>query len=632
MVARDVEYGLATLAILQGTPAELATGGVAGAPRVKVGGHAPGRLDTQGPPFAIAPQASPPRGLDSPIFLRRGGGTTDDPALAEAVNPQNPWAGFVDAAAERYRPGGELARARGWPADAGVRAWEIGNEPNLAFFWSGTPAQFVRYLEVAYLVLKRRDPAAVVLHGGIADDSSASTWYNRFLDALKSRAAASPLPARNNHYFDKAAWHWYTYPALLQTGPDKARSLLSGKGLPAKPIWVTEMGVPQWNEHPGPCWDPISPWRATTVEQAGYAWQALAEGVAAGVETQVWFQLYDDCGNGPASYDAFGLVRNHASNQCWSPPQGQACWRFDPARAGQPRPAFAALQVAARELAAAQLLWRPPREADGWQRILFYQPPDKRVMVLWNHNRTARTVELFATGTEATQLTLADDGGVVTTLVRPDGGKLRPLLPGATNRNNPGNQSPVMAGRPVLLVERDVYAPFRALVKPLPEESGTTVNLSVSAADGGTGVGAFRVFVASAPPSSPSAWQPLVTERGWTASPLSGEMSATVTLSPGQSYWFAAQARDRAGNWSALPAAAQATTRVAGSAPSATTRPPASPTATRMPTATARTPATPWPTATAGTPPQLTVRRYLPLSFGLRTTPTGQPYPGPASP
>jgi hypothetical protein len=51
-----------------------------------------------------------------------------------------------------------------------------------------------------------------------------------------------------------------------------------------------------------------------------------------------------------------------------------------------------------------------------------------------------------------------------------------------------------------------------------------------------------------------------------------------------------------------------------------------------MPTATARTPATPWPTATAGTPPQLTVRRYLPLSFGLRTTPTGQPYPGPASP
>ncbi len=107
--------------------------------------------------------------------------------------------------------------------------------------------------------------------------------------------------------------------------------------------------MPVWSEHPGPCWDPSSPGRATTAEQAGFVWQALAEALAAGAENVFYFQLYDDCGNGAASYDAFGLVRNHVGNQCWAPP-GHGCWSLNPSLAGTPRPAFQALQVAAREL------------------------------------------------------------------------------------------------------------------------------------------------------------------------------------------------------------------------------------------------------------------------------------------
>jgi hypothetical protein len=276
-------------------------------------------------------------------------------------------------------------------------------------------------------------------------------------------------------------------------------------------------------------------------------------------------------------------------------------------------------------------LWRPPREADGWQRVLFYRPPDRRVMVLWNHNLSTRTIEVNGTGPEATQLALGDDGSLVLTTVRPDGGKLRPTLPGATNRNNPGNHSPVMAGRPVILVERDAYAPFRATVKPLPASSAASFDVTISAADGGTGVGAFRIFYATAAPTSAAAWQPLVAEQAWTANPLSGEVTVRLGLAAGRSYWFAAQARDRAGNWSVLPASAQASTAIPGP-----TAPPATPTATPTRTATPTLAATalptlrPWPTWTAGPPPPLPIHRFLPWASQARTTPAGgYPYPAP---
>jgi len=653
IVSRDAATGLRTLAILQGTPPQHATGGdrAAGVPAVgglglRFGAAAAAAWSAR--PQSAAPppvQASPPAGLERPIFRRADGGLTDDPDIASAVNADNPWARFVDAAVERYGPGGDLARASGWAPGAGVRAWEIGNEPNLAHFWSGSPAQFARYLEVASLVIRRRDPGATILHGGIADDASAAGWYGQLVDALKSRAAASPLPARHGYYFDKAAWHWYTYPSLLQTGPARARALLTERGLPARPIWVTEMGVPIWSEHPGPCWDPVSPWRASSAEQSVYLWQAFTEGRAAGVEVMFVFQLYDDCGNGPVSYDAFGLVRNHASNQCWTPPEGQPCWRLDAAGAGTPRPAYQTLQAAAQILANTELLWRPPREADFWQRVLLYQPPDRRVMVLWNLLRADRTVEVFGTGREAEVLTLDADGRLQRRVATPTAGRHTLTLPGATNRNNPGNQAAVMAGRPVIVVERDTSGPFRAVVEPLPPESATRFTLTVSAADGGTGVGAYRVyFTSGAPPAQPADWMVLVDAVPWPAGALSGTASVQFDGLAGQTYHFAAQARDRAGNWSAIPREPQAQTRVTSDVPTPApavpptmpTPSPTMPTPTLAPTTAATatpiatvTPAlaptaTAWPSSTT-TPPSTATERptvspvawiHLPFAVG----------------
>ncbi|MFQ5460469.1 MAG: hypothetical protein ACE5EL_06710, partial [Anaerolineae bacterium] len=188
MVARDVDHGLQPLIILQGTPGQYATAGVQGAkyPPASV----PGAAAKGGDGAELALQSSPPAGLFAPAFVTGSGVGTDDPAAAVAVNPANPWARFVDAAAGRYRPGGDLARELKWSTGEGVVVWEIGNEPNLRHFWSGTPADYARFLEVAYLVIKRQDPDAVVLHGGIADDASAPGWFRSFLAALKARGEA----------------------------------------------------------------------------------------------------------------------------------------------------------------------------------------------------------------------------------------------------------------------------------------------------------------------------------------------------------------------------------------------------------------------------------------------------------
>ncbi len=316
IAGRDVQAGLRTLAVLHGVP--------------------PGERS-----YVAAPPS-----LAFPIFRRADGGLTDDPGLAVAINDQNLWGDFVARVVGRYKPGGELARARGWGPGVGVRTWEMGNEPNLKGFWPGSAADFVRFLEVSYLAAKWVDPGATVVHGGIADHGNSTWWYTQFAEALRARAGASPLPARYNYYFDKAAWHWYQPAATLITPPAKARSILRDHGLPVKPLWVTETGLSIWSEYPGPCWAGPSPGRGTLEDQAGFVQGILGELGRSGIEVMIFFQLYDDCGNGPTSYDAFGLVRNSMGQECFTAP-GHACWSPDPAKAGQPRPAFFLVKAAA---------------------------------------------------------------------------------------------------------------------------------------------------------------------------------------------------------------------------------------------------------------------------------------------
>jgi hypothetical protein len=559
IVARDNAHGLRTLGVLQGNPPGVA------------------RVD------------GAPEGIDRPIFVRADGALGDDPAGATGINPDNTWARFVAAVVEHYRPGGTLARARAWPAGTGVRAWEIGNEPNLPFFWPGTAADYARFLEVAYLAAKWRDPSATVIHAGIANDAGAETWFAAFLDALKARAAVSPLVAASGYYFDKTAWHWYTVPSNLTVAtPDRVRAMLAERGIPPKGLWVTEFGAPLWSEYPGPCWDPASSLRVSVAEQAAFVWQAAGEGVAAGAEVMVWFQLYDDCGNGRESYDAFGLVRNHEANQCWTPPN-RSCWRFDAALAGMPRPAYDAYRTLAREVGPATTVIGRSGGA-GWRSVILARPPAARVSIAWNVAAGDRTVALPAVSSRARLFELDGAGVVRSRTLTPAASAYTVRLPGVTNRNGQAG-APLTDGAPVVLVEDavppaalaaavggsqapapippDAAPPYLALVRALPAESPSLFEVSMVAGDAGSGLGAYQVYFAiGRPPASAASWTPLGTPLLWAGGPAIGEVRVPFVGAPGTTVYFAARAADRAGNWSALPAQPQAVTHI-GASPSA---------------------------------------------------------------
>ena len=529
----------------------------------------------------LAVLQGPSDGMFEPVFLGDAG-PTDDPLLAGQVNPANGWARFVESSALRYRPGGLRAAEARWPAGSGVRAWEIGNEPNLQQFWAGSPADYLRYLEVAYLVIRRSDADALIMHGGIGDDGNADAWYQEFLSAVTSRAALSPLPARYNHYFDRAAWHWYRQPALLATGPERAAAMLSKMGLPPKPIWVTETGVPVWPEHPGPCWDPASPGRATLDEQAGFIWQTFAEAAASGIETIIYFQFSDDCGNGPKSYDAFGLLRNVDGAHCWAEPVGmdRQCWKPELSRSGKPRPAFDAFQVAAAQLTGASLQSQTQSSRDGSRVITFERHPSSRITVAWTDRLVDVSIALPAAAERATLFHIEADGRLVEREITPSGATYPITLPKATNRNGIAGR-PIMAGRPIVLVETGVgikappardrsglaadrEPPVLAMVEALPPRSPASFDLSIIAGDRDSGLAAFVVYVASGsePPTRTEDWRPLGGPGLWNGDPQAGRIRVRFDGEAGQTYHFAAQVGDHAGYWTKAPTHPHATTMI----------------------------------------------------------------------
>jgi len=85
-------------------------------------------------------------------------------ARAEAIYPDDgppdrlsDWTDFVSALAARYR--------------GRVHAYEIWNEPNLAREWGRSPpnaAEYVELLKVSYAAVKKADPQALVITGGLS--------------------------------------------------------------------------------------------------------------------------------------------------------------------------------------------------------------------------------------------------------------------------------------------------------------------------------------------------------------------------------------------------------------------------------------------------------------------------------
>ena len=482
-VDADIDHGLQINAILLGTPGFYTTDASVRASRIPR--PRPGQLSLD-----IAERATP-LGLYEPIFSD----LTDMPGPNKSPNPENKWANFVWLAVNRYKPGGVLAQAQGWPAGAGVTHWEMWNEPDLDIFWDGTREDYARLLKVGFLATRQADPNAKVLFAGLANNFAKLNYYRDILAIYSS----DPTAGTYAFFHDILPTHSYFHAWKSWFHVFRATAAMNDFGID-KPIWLNESGVPAWNDYPGPVWDSQSALRATIEEQADYVIQSAFYARFAGADKVFHFQLYDGCGNQPAGTDfpphngelcdvngqyqgkpcagdANGLFRN---------PTDMSCFTQHP-QPGSARPNLAALQVLTTHLVDSEPYWRkrpgpaavcPMQNASGGvimtppqEWIAFYRDAAaERIVGMWSLCDRNEVAAMDATSPDGTATLVYPDGH--TELIVAIGGQYAIDLPAATNRNPFGSEGTnaifPIGGSPVILIEKEDRSlpalPYRAFL------------------------------------------------------------------------------------------------------------------------------------------------------------------------
>ena len=137
---------------------------------------------------------------------------------------------------------------------ASVRYWEVMGEPNLRYTWNidnragsnqaayaASVRRYVVLLKDGYTTIKKADPQAVVLFGGLSEST-----VDRYLTVLMTTDAY--------RYFDIMAFHPYARTpdiSMARYTAFKAK-MASRPGYAGKPLWMTEFGFnTSWTNKPG---------------------------------------------------------------------------------------------------------------------------------------------------------------------------------------------------------------------------------------------------------------------------------------------------------------------------------------------------------------------------------------------
>lgn len=340
-------------------------------------------------------------------------------------DPRNLWAAFLRGLVTHYR--------------GQVKYWEIWNEPDLPFFWHGSPAAYARLLQVAYLTIKQVDPGARVLMAGMVVPDFG--FVGSVLDDLRHPAAGMPATA-----FDVAAWHAYGPTSTLAANLQQFRAILAARGFGDAPLWVTEDGFPASNP-------------TGEARQAAYVLQTITYALAAGANRVLIYRASDD-----SSAREWGIM----------------------SAAGDLRQAYVAFQVAARYFAHTTSVVTAAR--GGLERFVLYQP-SRRVVVAWTHGLAGAALSLPAGHPAAAAVNW--DG--VESVLPAIGGYFHTDVPGATYNRGVDSAGVVVGGPPTLVIEDNAVPTGLAapnFVAPVPgnnrqllllNSAATPVSIVVSA-------------------------------------------------------------------------------------------------------------------------------------------------------
>ncbi len=189
------------------------------------------------------------------------------------------WANYVAAIVTRYK--------------SDVHYWEVWNEPDLAEFWNGTPAQYAALLDVTSATIKQIDPTATVVLGGQAFQDLPGHPASEFLTQI---LADADYPAAAN--FDVAAFHYYLPADQAPEHFAEFKTALTRFGIGDRPVWITEAGLPSCPTLMGADQD------RGFEAQAQWLDQTLPSLVHLGANRVFWFQLDEN----PYAPSSFGLL------------------------------------------------------------------------------------------------------------------------------------------------------------------------------------------------------------------------------------------------------------------------------------------------------------------------------------
>jgi hypothetical protein len=172
-----------------------------------------------------------------------------------------------------------------------VRFWELGNEPDNGFGFTGPPADYARWAGIAAEAIRAVRPDARISISGFAR-----------LDAAYIGAAlhdaAHPLLGR----IDIAAIHLRGSLRRVRVNLGRAVRLYRRAGFTG-PLWVTETGYPS-----DPAWQPQAGFQGGPRDQARWLRRGLRSLVDGGAGA-VFVSLRDNAELGPGPYLSEGIVR-----------------------------------------------------------------------------------------------------------------------------------------------------------------------------------------------------------------------------------------------------------------------------------------------------------------------------------
>jgi len=178
-----------------------------------------------------------------------------------------------------------------------IHAWEVWNEPDVPYFWSGSVADYVTLLRETYTTIKAIDPTATVMNGACSNLDL--NWFNDFLN----RGGAT--------YTDVLAFHPYAMRSSIDNGDYQKLDLAHLKDIQTrigKPWWFTEIG---WSSAASGA--DYGGGVGTEQTQAGYMIRQYVLSLDyQGLDVQhiFWYNFHDDGTDTGNVENNYGLVHN----------------------------------------------------------------------------------------------------------------------------------------------------------------------------------------------------------------------------------------------------------------------------------------------------------------------------------